>query len=160
MLAGADPQGIAFIDVDDSVRPVHGYAKQAAGYGYTGVRGLNFEIAAVSTPIVAPVIEGARLRRGNIASHTGGGRLLAQAITTSRRAGVASQIMAGADSSAHFCHALVGAVIRAGVWFSVTARMNQQVKATIAAIGEDAWTPISYPNGIWEEPEQRWISDA
>ena len=159
LLAGAGPEGIAFIDIDDSVREVHGYAKQAAGYGYTGVRGLNFAVAALSTPIVAPVVAAARLRRGNTASHTGSGRLLAQAITTSRRAGISGQIMARADS-AHFCHAFVGAAIRAGVWFSVTARMNTQVRAAIAAIGEDAWTPISYPNAIWEEAEQRWISDA
>ncbi|MGL5825028.1 MAG: IS1380 family transposase [Nocardioides sp.] len=159
LLGGAGPEGIAFIDIDDSVRQVHGYAKQAAGYGYTGVRGLNFQIAALSTPIVAPVLAAARLRRGNVASHTGSGRLLAQAITTSRRAGVAGQIMARADS-AHFCHTFVSAAIRAGVWFSVTARMNKQVKTTIAAIDEEAWTPISYPNAIWEESEQHWISDA
>lgn len=163
LLAGAGPHGIAFIDVDDSVRQVHGYAKQAAGYGYTGVRGLNFQIAALSTPITAPVIAAARLRRGNTASHTGSGRLLAQAVTTSRRAGATGQIMARADS-AHFCHAFVGAAIRAKIWFSVTARMNKQVRAAIAAIGEDGWTPISYPNAIWEETEQPgggyWVSDA
>lgn len=159
LLAGAGPEGIAFIDVDDSVRAVHGYAKQAAAYGYTGVRGLNFQIAALSTPLVAPVVAAARLRRGNTASHAGSGRLLAQAITTGRRAGVAGQIMARADS-AHFCHTFVGAAIRAKIWFSVTARMNTPVTAAIAAIGEDAWTPISYPHAIWEEAEQCWISDA
>ena len=159
LLAGAGPEGIAFIDIDDSVREVHGYAKQAAGYGYTGVRGLNFQIAALSTPIVAPVLAAARLRRGNTASHTGSGRLLAQAITTSRRAGVAGQILARADS-AHFCHAFVGAAIRAKIWFSVTTRMNTPVRAAIAAIDDDSWTPISYPHAIWEEAEQRWISDA
>ncbi len=56
--------------------------------------------------------------------------------------------------------ALVGTAIRHGAWFSVTARMNTQVVDTIAAIGEDAWTPIKYPHAIWEEAEQRWVSDA
>ena len=105
------------------------------------------------------MVAAARLRKGNTASHTGSGRLLAQAITTSRRAGVSGQIMARADS-AHFCHGFVSAAIRAKAWFSVTARMNRQVRAAIAAIGEDAWTPIQYPNAIWEEAEQRWVADA
>jgi hypothetical protein len=40
LIAGADAaDGVAFIDVDDTIREVHGYAKQAAAYGYTGVRG-------------------------------------------------------------------------------------------------------------------------
>ena len=39
LLAGRDRDGIAFIDVDDTVREVHGYAKQGAAFGYTGVRG-------------------------------------------------------------------------------------------------------------------------
>lgn len=49
LLAGGGPGGIAFLDVDDSIREVHGYAKQGAAYGYTGVRGLNFQVAALST---------------------------------------------------------------------------------------------------------------
>lgn len=159
LITGAGDGGIAFLDVDDSIREVHGYAKQAAGYGYTGVRGLNFQVATLSTPLAAPVIAAARLRRGNTASGKGSGRLLTQAVTTGRRAGVSGQIMARADS-AHFCHAFVSAALRAKIWFSVTARMNQQVTAAIAAIPDDAWTPIKYPNAVWEEAEQRWVSDA
>jgi hypothetical protein len=37
-LAGGGPGGVAFLDVDDSIREVHGHAKQAAAYGYIGVR--------------------------------------------------------------------------------------------------------------------------
>jgi hypothetical protein len=29
------------VDVDDTIIEVHGYAKQGAGFGYTGVHGLN-----------------------------------------------------------------------------------------------------------------------
>lgn len=54
----------------------------------------------------------------------------------------------------------MGAAIRAKIWFSVTTRMNTPVRAAIAAIDDDSWTPISYPHAIWEEAEQRWISDA
>jgi hypothetical protein len=53
LLAGAD--AVAFVDVDDTVKPTFGYAKQGAGYGYTGVKGLNALLATVSTPTAAPV---------------------------------------------------------------------------------------------------------
>ena len=33
------------------------------------------------------------------------------------------------------------------------------VKA-IASIQEPAWTPIRYPNAIYDDEQQRWISDA
>jgi hypothetical protein len=84
LLAGGGADGIAFVDVDDTVRGVHGYAKQAAAYGYTGQRGLNVQLATLSTPTAAPVIARTRLRRGNTASATGAARLSAQAITPAR----------------------------------------------------------------------------
>ena len=84
LLSGGGPGGIAFVDVDDTVSQVHGYAKQGAAFGYSGVRGLNVQLATISTPTVAPVIARARLRRGNVGSAAGAGRLLAQALTTAR----------------------------------------------------------------------------
>jgi hypothetical protein len=38
--------------------------------------------------------------------------------------------------------------------------MTKGVTAAIGAIPESAWAPIRYPNAIWDESEQRWISDA
>lgn len=157
LLAGADQ--VAYVDVDDTVREVHGYAKQGAAFGYTRQRGLNVQLASVSTPAAAPVIAGARLRRGNIASAAGVGRLLAQAITTARAAGATGQVLCRADS-AYYGWAFVGTALRHDAWFSVTARMDPKVKAAITAIDEDAWTSIEYPNAVWEDSEQRWISDA
>ena len=159
LLAEAGGEGITFLDVDDTIRQVHGYAKQGAGFGYSGVRGLNIQLATLTTPTAAPVIARARLRRGNVGSASGAGRLVAQAMTTAKAAGVAGQVMVRADS-AYFGWALVGAAIRHGAWFSVTARMNKKVTATIAAIPDGAWTPIKYPHAIWEETESRWVSDA
>jgi hypothetical protein len=40
---------VAYVDVDDTVKRVYGYAKQGAGYGYTHVNGLNALIATVSS---------------------------------------------------------------------------------------------------------------
>ena len=160
LIAGAaTDQGLAFIDVDDTIREVHGYAKQGAGYGYTGVRGLNIQLAALSSPVTAPVVARARLRKGSTASAKGAGRMVAQAITTARTAGVKAPILCRADS-AYYGWAFVGTALRHGAWFSVTARMTKAVTAAIASIAEDAWATIKYPHAIWEEDEQRWISDA
>src|SRR3546814_11768797 len=67
--------------------------------------------------------------------------------------------MCRADS-AYYGWAFVGTAIRHHAWFSVTARMTPTVKAAIASIEEDAWSPIKYPHAIWEESEGRWVSDA
>lgn len=159
LLAGAHAGGIAMVDVDDTVREVHGYAKQGAAFGYTRQRGLNIQLATLSTPLAAPVIARARLRRGNTASATGSGRLLAQALSTARAAGVRGQVMCRADS-AYYGWAFVGTALRHKAWFSVTARMTKAVTAAIAAIPAQAWQPITYPNAVYDEAEQRWVSDA
>lgn len=160
LLAGSDTAGgMAFIDVDDTIREVHGYAKQAAAYGYSRVRGLNVQLATVCTPVAAPVIARARLRRGNTASAAGAGRLLAQAIGTARAAGVGAPILCRADS-AYYGWAFVGTAIRHGTWFSVTARMDPKVKAAIAGIADAAWQTIQYPQAVYDETERRWVSDA
>jgi hypothetical protein len=38
--------------------------------------------------------------------------------------------------------------------------MNPDVRAAIAAIGEDAWTPIRYPRAVWDDQLGCWVSDA
>jgi hypothetical protein len=144
-------RGFARIDVDDTVREVHGHAKQGAAFGYTKQRGLNIQLATVSTPLAAPVIARARLRRGNTASAKGAGWMLAQAIATARTAGVRGQILCRADS-AYYGWAFTVAAIRAKTWFSVTARMDPKVKATIASITEDAWVAIKYPTPSRRKP--------
>lgn len=159
LLAGSGREGIAFVDVDDTVREVHGYAKQGAAFGYTGQRGLNLQLATISTPTAAPLIARARLRKGNTASATGVGRLLAQAIKTARAAGVTGRIMCRADS-AYYGHAFVGTALRHKTWFSVTARMTPSVTAAITSIDADAWKAIEYPNAVYDQAEQRWVSDA
>jgi hypothetical protein len=55
---------------------------------------------------------------------------------------------------------VIGAICRAGARFSVTVPMNSSIRAAIAAIGEDAWTPIRYPRAIWDDQLQAWVSDA
>ena len=51
LLAGTE--SMAFVDVDDTIREVHGYQKQGAAYGYSGVKGLNAQLAVLSSPMCA-----------------------------------------------------------------------------------------------------------
>jgi hypothetical protein len=157
LLAGAD--AVAFVDVDDTVKETFGYAKQAAGYGYTGVKGLSALLATVSTPTAAPVIAATRLRKGSANSARGAARLVADAVRTARAAGASGLLIVRADS-AFYGHDVVAAARRAGACFSVTARMTPAVAAAIAEIPDGGWTPIRYPNAVWDDDEQRWISDA
>jgi len=120
---------------------------------------LNVQFATISTPLAPPVIARARLRKGNTASATGAGRLLAQAITTARAAGVKGRVLCRADS-AYYGWAFVGTALRHKAWFSVTARMNPAVLKAIASIDTAAWTPIAYPNAVFDEAEQTWVSEA
>jgi hypothetical protein len=48
----------------------------------------------------------------------------------------------------------------AGAFFSVTVQMNPHAAAAVAAISEDAWTPIKYPRAIWDDQLACWVSDA
>jgi hypothetical protein len=159
----AGVEELAILDVDDTVVEVHGYAKQGAGFGYNQVRGLNALIATVSTQQAAPVIVAQRLRKGSANSARGAQRLVRDALKTVRglnqRPRAAGRTLLRADS-AFYGHAVVGAAVKAGAEVSVTVRLDKKVKAAIAAIPDDAWTTIAYPNAVFDEPTGRWISRA
>jgi Transposase DDE domain group 1 len=164
LLPGAET--LAFIDVDSMQKRVYGHKKQGARFGHTKiqgksllVRGLNALAATVSTPLAAPVIAATRLRGGNAASARGAASLTARAITTAREAGCTGMIVARMDS-AFYSAAVIGAIRRGGARFSVTAPLNASIRAAIAAIPGDAWTPIRYPRAIWDDQLAAWISDA
>ena len=157
ILGGVDQ--VAYLDIDDTIKATHGYAKQGVGYGYSGIKGLNALIATLSTPLAAPVIVATRLRKGNTNSARGAAKFVADALATGRRAGAGGLTILRADS-AYYNHDVVAAARRGGARFSITARMNPTVAKAIASICDDAWVSIRYPNAIWEEVEQRWISDA
>ena len=38
--------------------------------------------------------------------------------------------------------------------------MNPAVTAALSRIAEPAWTAIRYPQAVWDDDEQRWVSDA
>ena len=107
---GLLPTGpIAYLDVDDTLKPVYGRSKQGAEHGYTHVLGLNAQLATVSGPEVAPVI---------------------------------------------------AAIIKTSSQFTIGARLNKSVRASIGTIEEGAWVPIVYPNAIIDPDTGELISTA
>ena len=157
---------VAFVDIDSMQRRVYGRQKQGAAFGHTKiqgksllVRGLNALAATINTPLGAPVIAATRLRGGNAASCRGAASFATEAVHAARATGCSGTLVARAGS-AFYSAAFTGAVRAAGAFFSVTVQMNPHARAAIAAIGEDAWTPINYPRAIWDDQLACWVSDA
>ncbi len=157
-LTGTDG-GLVFVDMDDTIRQVHGYQKQAAAYGYSGIRGLNALLVTVTGQDAAPVIAEASLRRGNVRSGDNAAHHLARALTTVRVTAPGRQVLTRADSA--FCsYENVTTAVRHGAWFSFTIPQWKTVTAAIARIPEGGWTRIEYPNAIYDEDTGEWVSDA
>lgn len=152
--------GFVFVDVDDTIIEVHGYQKQGAGFGYSGVRGINALLATVSTSATAPVVIAQRWRKGASGSPRGAARIVADALkTVTRLSSQKSPVLLRADS-AHYGFQVVNAARNAGAAVSITARQDPAVKRAISTIPEDAWTPIEYTDAIFDESTRAWISRA
>lgn len=148
----------ALVDVDDTIIEVHGYAKQGAGFGYSGVRGLNALLATVATTGSAPIVVAQRLRKGSCGSPRGAKRLVTDALKTVRGLSPGKPLVRA--DSAFYGRGLVLAAVRAGADVSVTVRQDKRVKAAIAAIPGTAWTTIQYTDAIYDQTTGQWISRA
>jgi hypothetical protein len=85
--------------------------------------------------------------------------MITEAVSTARAAGCSGTLAVRMDSAFYGSPAVLAAR-RAGACFSVTVRMDPKVSAAIAAIPEDAWTPIRYPRAIFDDQLGCWVSDA
>jgi hypothetical protein len=130
------------------------YAKQGAGYCYTGVNGSNALLATVLTRSSAPVIVAipAAERIGVLRSWRR--RLVADAVQTTRACGceraadpARGQRLRGRD--------VIAAARRHQAKFSITARKDRAVTAAIPTIVESAWQPIRYPRAVFDEQLQQ-----
>jgi Transposase DDE domain group 1 len=160
LFGGRQDAGTVLVDIDDTIVEVHGYQKQGAAFGYSGVRGLNALLATVSTAQVAPVIAAQRLRKGSVGSPRGAARLATDALALIRRSRLAGRNVLVRADSAFYSHALATAALHAGADVSITVRMDPAVKRAIAGIAEDAWTTIKYTDAIYDETTSTWISKA
>ena len=123
------------------------------------VRGLNALIAAVSTPLAAPVAAATRLRGGNAPSSRGAAGLAAaghrdrpglRLHRDHRRADGLRLLRCRRDRRDPPQRRPV-LRHRPG---------HRRVRAAIAAIPEDAWTAIEYPQAVWDDQLGCWVSDA
>jgi hypothetical protein len=157
---------LAFVDIDSMQKRVYGHAKQGAAFGHTKiqgksllVRGLNVLAATICTPLAAPVIAATRLRGGSASSARSAACLITQAVGTARAAGCTGTLVVRMDSAFYGAPA-AWAARTAGAFFSITVRIDAKVRAAIAAISDDAWTPIRYPRAIFDDQLGCWVSDA
>ncbi|MEE1941943.1 hypothetical protein V1L54_21480 [Streptomyces sp. TRM 70361] len=54
----------------------------------------------------------------------------------------------------------VAACRRLGVRFPFAIAQRKKVRTTLAALDATAWTTIKYPDAVFDEDGQRWVSDA
>ena len=119
---------------------VHGKQKHGAAYGYTHVLGYH---PLVATRAGTGEVLHARLRKGS--SQRGTKRFVSELIARVRRAGATGSLTVRTDSG-FWSYALIDLLDRLGVDWSITVALRKPLRACIAGIADDAWTPISYPN--------------
>ncbi|MHB8398677.1 MAG: IS1380 family transposase [Candidatus Limnocylindrales bacterium] len=140
--AGAGPGAAPFtIDLDSTICETYGLAKEGAlHHGYTHVRGYHplLAVAAGTGDVLM-----ARLREGRANTVRGAAHFLAETIGRVRGAGATGELTMRADSG-FYAHAVVETCRKMDVRFSITIRMSPALHALIAAIPDDAWTPIPY----------------
>jgi hypothetical protein len=151
--AGAGPGDQRLvIDVDSFVGEVHGYQKQGASFGYTGVRGLHPILASrADTGEVLAI----RLRKGAANTQRGMLRFTEELIARITRTGASGIKLLRADSG--FWNTKVFERLeRAGWTYSIAIRMIKQVSAAVEQIPEVDWKEIEdYP-----EPGQAQIAET
>src|SRR5579859_5302099 len=141
--AGAGPgEDRLVVDIDSFVGEVYGYEKQGAGYGYTRKRGYHPILA--SRADTGEVIH-IRCRKGSANTQRGASRFVDELLARVRRAGHDGQVVLRADSGFEN-HELMRRLDDRGVQFSVGVKQTKTIKALIAEIPDDGWTPVEdYP---------------
>ena len=142
--AGAGPGAQELtMDLDSTVCEVHGHAKGGAAYGYT--HRLGYHPLLASRADTGELLH-LRMRTGSANTARGAERFVNELAGRVRRAGAAGPLTLRGDSG-FWSGKVIGACRRHGIRFSITVRQTKLVKAAIAAIDEDAWTDIAYPDG-------------
>ncbi|MCC5951857.1 MAG: IS1380 family transposase [Acidimicrobiia bacterium] len=137
---GDDP---VTIDVDSMICEVHGKAKGGAAYGYT--RTLGYHPLLATRADTGEVLH-ARLRTGSANTQRGVKRFAEEIIARVRRAGATGALTLRADSG-FYNWDLIKTLDRLEVRWSITVSLNAAIRNAIAAIDDDAWVDIVYPDG-------------
>ena len=138
---GAEP---LVIDVDSTITEVSGYHKQGAAYGYTHKLGYH---PLVSVRSDTGEILGVRMRKGSANTQRGIKRHLAELMARLGRLGVTQRVILRFDSG-YQAEATLVELERLGASFTMAIHANAKgAREIIAAIAEEAWTPIEYGPG-------------
>jgi hypothetical protein len=133
--------GPLVVDIDATLVETYGLAKRGgAQVMRTGRRGYH-PILAVAAG-TGDVLH-ARLRRGRTNDASGAPAFVAETIGRIRAAGVTGPMVLRADTGFYLADVLA-ACTRAGVRFSLGARMKGRMRGQIADLDESAWTPVPY----------------
>jgi hypothetical protein len=142
--AGAGPgDGPMTMDLDSTVCEVHGHAKQGAAYGYTHTLGYH---PLVATRADSGEVLHARQRTGRANTARGAARFVDELAARMRRAGATGELTMRMDSG-FWSAKTIRACRRHRIHYSITVRQTKPIRAAIAAIDQDAWTDIIYPDG-------------
>jgi len=155
--AGAGPgDGPMTIDLDSTICEVHGHAKQGAAYGYT--RQLGYHPLLATRADTGELLH-ARLRTGRAHTARGAPRFIDELAARVRRTGATGQLTVRADSG--FWSVKVIRRLRRGKFrYSITVRLTRPVRQAIAAIPDNAWIDIGYPDsGVAQVAEARFRGD-
>jgi len=138
--AGAGPRGdVLKIDLDSSICETYGLAKEGGSkFCYNHERGYHPMVAVAEDQVLH-----ARLRGGPANSGRGAKSFLAETFARVREAGYEGSIVLRADSG-FYNHHVTAACDRAGVAWSITAKMSPGLQKIIAGIPEEDWVPIPY----------------
>jgi len=155
--AGAGPgDGPVTIDADSTIIEVYGHHKQGASYGYTGVLGYH---PLLATRAGTGEVLHARQRAGRANTARGMARFVDELIARVRRAGASGELTIRTDSG-FWSKQTIRALRRHRVRYSITVRQTKPIRAAIAAIGEQHWVEIAYPDtGIAQVAETRCQGD-
>jgi hypothetical protein len=140
--AGAGPGNAPVtIDIDSSIHETYGLAKQGGSkFTHTKVRGYHpvYSVIAGTGDVVH-----SRLRGGNANSGRGAAGFLTETFNRVRTAGATGPLTVRADSG-FYTGAVAAACRKAGVRFSITAKMSPAIHKAIATIADNAWVEIPY----------------
>jgi hypothetical protein len=139
--AGAGPgTDRLVVDLDSTICEVHGKAKQAAGYGYTGVLGYH---PLIATRAGTGEVLFARMRRGSANTVRGIVRFVDELAANLTRAGATGPRVVRADSG-FWSWKMIDRLNRHKIGWSITIRLIPKTRAAIAEIPESSWRDIDY----------------
>jgi hypothetical protein len=142
--AGAGPGSAPMtIDIDSTICPTFGYAKQGATFGHTHKRGYH---PLLATRAETGEVLHVRFRKGSANTGRGAQRFVREVVGRVRRAGASGPLTLRADSGFWSRH-VIKACRDHDVRYSITVNQNRYVARAIAGINDQAWIPIDYTLG-------------